>query len=58
MGKAGKEAAIEIAHPQESLDVQLGRQWRELPDGGDLLREGADPLGVHGVTEEGHSGPG
>ena len=38
--------------------VQLGRRERELLDGGDLLREGADPLRVHLVTEEVHGGLG
>ena len=56
VGEAGKEMAIKITHPQQSLDVQLGRWRRELSDGGDLLREGADPLGVHHVTEEGRDG--
>ena len=38
--------------------VLLGRREWELLDGGDLLWEGADPLGVHRVTEKGHSGLG
>ena len=40
VGEAGKEAAVEVAHPQQPLDVQLGHWRQELPDGGDLLREG------------------
>ena len=38
----GKEPAVEVAHPQQPLDVQLGHRWRELPDG--------RPLGVYCVT--------
>ena len=56
VGEAKKEAAMKIIHPQQSLDVQLGRRHRELLDSGDLLREGADPLGVRSVTEEGPGG--
>ena len=52
VGEAGKDMAIKITHPQQSLNIQLGRWHRELLDGRDLLREGADPLGVHRVTEE------
>ena len=40
------------------LDIQLGGGEGELLDGGDLLREGADPLGVQRVTQEGHGGLG
>ena len=58
MGEAGQETAIKITHPQQPLDVQLGHQEQELLDGGDLLREGSDPLGFHRVTEEGHGGLG
>ena len=58
MGKEKKEVAVEVPHPQESLDFQLGHWRKELPDGRDLHREDADPLRVHGVIEEGHSGLG
>ena len=58
VGEAGKESAIKIYHAEESLDVELGGGERELLDGIDLLREGADPLGVHRVTKEGHGGLG
>ena len=44
VGKAGKETTKEVTHPQQPLDVQLGRQQQERPDGGDLLREGGIPL--------------
>ena len=57
-GEAGKEPVIKIHHVEESLDVELGGGEGELLDGGDLLREGADPLGVHRVTQEGHGGLG
>ena len=50
--------AVEVAHPQQLFNIQLGRRRRELPDCGDLLREGANPFGVHRVTEEGNGGPG
>ena len=56
--KAGKESAIKIHHAKQSLDVDLGGGEGEHLDGVDLLREGADPLGVHGVTQEGHGGLG
>ena len=58
MGKAGQEPALEVGHPQQPLHVQLGHGRRELLDGRDLLREGPDPLKVHLVTKEGHSGLG
>ena len=40
------------------MNVQLGGGEGELLDGVDLLWEGADPLGVHRVTQEGHGGLG
>ena len=47
-----------LALDRESLDVELGGGEGELLDGVDLLREGADPLRVQGVTQEGHGGLG
>ena len=58
VGKAGKETAIKIHHAKESLDVELGGGEGELLDGVDLFWKGADPLGGHGVTQEGHGGLG
>ena len=58
MGKVEQEPAVEVGYAQHSLHVKLGRGRRERLDGGDLLWEGADPLGVHFVTEEGHRGLG
>ena len=56
MGEAGKEAVVKVTHAKRSLHVQLGRGQRELLDGGGLLLEGADPPGVHFVTQKGHRG--
>ena len=58
VGKAGIEAPIKVTHTEYPMDVYLGRREWELLDGGDLLQEGADPLGVHHVTQEGHGGLG
>ena len=58
VGEAGKETAVKIHHAEQPLDIELGGGEWELFDGGDLLREGANPLGVHGVTQEGHGGLG
>ena len=49
---------IKMTHAEQPLHVQLGSGWRELLDGGYILRQQADPLGVYHVTEEGHSGLG
>ena len=58
VGEAGKEPVVEVHHAKQSMDVQLRGGEGELVDGVDLLREGADPLGVHRVTKEGHGGLG
>ena len=58
VGEAGKEPAVKIHHAEQPLDVELGGGEWELLDGIDLLREGADPLGVHRVTQVDHSGLG
>ena len=58
MGEAGKEPPVKVHHAEQPLDVELGGGEGQLLDGIDLLREGANPLGVQGVTQEGHSGLG
>ena len=58
MGEAGKEPAVKIHHAKQPLGVELGGGEGELLDGVDPLREVVDPLGVQGVTQEGHGGLG
>ena len=33
VGKAGQEPVVEVGHAQQYLHIQLGRGWRELPEG-------------------------